>query len=108
MLAASAIGCAVSYVPWLAAPTPLLSMLLMVPVGACVAPLYPLAAAQAYARQPDASGAVLAAGHLFTPLALALPFLVGTVADHAGTLAALVLLLLQPLGLVVLVGTTRR
>ena len=53
------------------------------------------------------TGAVLAAGHLFTPLALALPFLVGTVADHAGTLAALALLVAQPAGLVVLVAATR-
>jgi hypothetical protein len=80
----------------------------MLPVGACAAPLYPLAAAQAYARAPNASGAVLAAGHLFTPLALALPFLVGSVADHAGTSAALALLAAQPLGLVVLVAVTRR
>jgi MFS family permease len=107
VLVASAIGTAIAYVPWLAAPTPLVSTLLMLPVGACAAPLYPLAAAQAYARQPEASGAVLAAGHLFTPIALALPFLVGSVADHAGTTAALALLVAQPLGLVVLVAATR-
>jgi hypothetical protein len=50
---------------------------------------------------------VLAAGHLFTPLGLALPFLVGSVADHAGTTAALALLVAQPLGLTILVATTR-
>ena len=108
VLVASAIGTAVAYVPWLAAPTPLVSTLLMLVVGACAAPLYPLAAAQAYGRQPEASGAVLAAGHLFTPLGLALPFLVGSVADHAGTTAALALLVAQPLGLVVLVAATRK
>jgi MFS family permease len=107
VLVASAIGTAVSYVPWLLAPTPLASTLLMLPVGACAAPLYPLAAAQAYARRPEASGSVLAAGHLFTPIGLALPFLVGAVADYAGTSAALALLVLQPLGLVVLVAATR-
>ena len=51
---------------------------------------------------------MLAAGHLFTPLSLALPVLVGSVADHAGTTAALALLVAQPLGLVVLVAATRR
>jgi len=107
VLVASALGTAVAYVPWLAAPTPLMSTLLMLAVGACAAPLYPLAAAQAYARQPEASGAVLAAGHLFTPLSLALPVLVGSVADHFGTTAALTLLVAQPLGLVVLVAATR-
>ena len=107
VLVISAIGTVVCYVPWLLAPTPLVSALLMLPVGACAAPLYPLAAAQAYARQPEASGAVLAVGHLFTPVALALPFLVGLVADHAGTATALALLVAQPLGLVVLVAATR-
>ncbi|HEY5923151.1 MAG TPA: MFS transporter [Kofleriaceae bacterium] len=107
VLVASCIGTAVTYVPWLAAPTPLVSTLLFALVGACSAPLYALAAAQAYARKPEASGAVLAASHLFTPLGLALPVLVGTVADHAGTSVALTLLVAQPLGLVVLVAATR-
>lgn len=107
VLVASGIGTAITYVPWLAAPTPLVSTLLMLPIGACAAPLYPLAAAQAYARQPNASGAVLAAGHLFTPVGLALPFVVGLIADHAGTTAALAVLVVQPLGLIVLVAATR-
>ncbi len=107
VLVASAIGTAVCYVPWLFATSPLVATLLMLPIGACSAPLYPLSAAQAYARQPEASGTVLAIGHLFTPLALALPFVIGAVADHAGTLVALALLVAQPLGLVVLVAATR-
>ena len=107
VLVASAVGTAVCYVPWLLAPSPLVSTVLMLPVGACAAPLYPLAAAQAYARRPEASGAVLAAGQLFTPLGLALPFAIGLVADHAGTALALALLVAQPLGLVVLVAATR-
>jgi len=107
VLAASALATAACYVPWLLAPTPLVSTLLMLPVGLCSAPLYPLAAAQAYARHPEASGAVLAAGHLFTPLGLALPFVIGVVADAAGTGIALSLLVVQPLGLVLLVAATR-
>jgi hypothetical protein len=58
--------------------------------------------------RPDASGVVLAAGHVFTPLALALPFLLGVVADHAGTWAALALLLVQPVGLALLALTAAR
>ena len=108
LLAASAIGTVVTYVPWLAAPTPWLSMLLALPVGAFSSVLYPLTAAQAYARRPDASGSVLAAGHLFTPLGLAFPFALGAIADATGTTVALALLALQPLGLLVLVATTRR
>jgi fucose permease len=107
LLVACSIGCIASYVPWLLAPTPLAATLLAAPVGVFAAPLYPLVAAQAYAARPGASGSVLAASHLFTPLGLALPWLLGEVADAWGTLAALALLVLQPLGLVLLVGATR-
>ncbi len=106
LLVAASVGTLVCYVPWLVAPTPLASVVLAVPVGLCAAPLYPLAAAQAYARRPNASGSVLAASHLFTPLGLALPWLIGALADAAGTTAALATLALQPLGLLVLVALT--
>ena len=104
LLVAASVGCIVTYVPWLAVSSPLATTLLAIPVGICAAPLYPLAAAQAYARRPNQSGSVLAASHLFTPLGLALPFLVGALADAAGTTVALAVLALQPLGLVILVG----
>jgi MFS family permease len=45
---------------------------------------------------------VLAASHMFAPVALALPFAIGLVADHAGTYVALALLVVQPLGLMAL------
>ena len=106
LLVAASVGTLVCYVPWIIAPTPLASVVLAVPVGLCSAPLYPLAAAQAYARRPDASGSVLAASHLFTPLGLALPWLIGALADAAGTTAALATLALQPMGLLVLVALT--
>ena len=51
---------------------------------------------------------VLAASHLFTPLGLALPWLVGALADAAGTTAALAVLAIQPLGLLLLVGGSSR
>ena len=102
VLAWSAGACAVAYGAWLLAPTPLAGVILMVPVGVFAGPLYPLASAQAYAQRPEASGAVLAASHLFTPLGLALPFLLGALADYAGSHVALAMLLVQPLGLVAL------
>ncbi len=102
LLVACGLACAGSYVAWLAAPSLLASAILIVPVGATSATLYPLAAARAYARCPERSGVVLAAGHLFTPLALALPWLLGLVADRAGTFVALALLIVQPLGLAVM------
>lgn len=99
LLVAAAVACALAYVAWMHAPTLWLSVALAGVVGATAAPLYPLAAAQAYARCPGQSGLVLAASHLFTPLGLALPFAIGLVADEAGTHVALVALLVQPLGL---------
>jgi MFS family permease len=102
VLAAAAAGCAVAYTAWMLAPTPLWGVVLMVPVGLCVGPLYPLASAQAYAARPESSGLVLAAGHLFTPLGLAIPFVLGAIADVAGTPAALAVLLVQPVALCIL------
>jgi fucose permease len=84
------------------------ALVLAIPVGFASAPLYPLAAAQAYATRPQQSGAVLAASHLFTPLGLLLPWLVGVIADHVGTTVALALLVAQPLCLVVLVIVSRK
>ena len=107
LLVVMALACAVFYAAWLAAPWPWLSALLIFPVGATAATLYPLAAARAYACAPGRSSIVLATSHLFTPLGLALPWLLGIVADVAGTWVALALLVLQPLGLVVLARATR-
>ncbi len=107
MLLWCASACAVSFVAWICAPTLPVSVALMVFVGMFSAPLYPLAAAQAYARRPNASGSVLAAQSLFAPMGLALPFVIGVVADQAGTYIALLVLVAQPLGLVALVLATR-
>ncbi len=102
LLAASAAACAVAYAAWLGAREPWLSAALMFVVGATSAPLYPLVAAQAYATRPGRGAVVAAAGHLFTPLSLALPWALGALADHAGAHAALVVLIAQPVGLVVI------
>ena len=80
---------------------------LVLMVNALAAPLYPLASAQAYARCPGRSSVVLVTSHLFAPFGLALPWLLGWVADHAGTFVALALLAAQPVGLVVLGALTR-
>jgi MFS family permease len=92
-------ACAVAYAVWLAAPNAIASIALAAPVGATAAPLYPLASARAYARRPDSTATVLAASHLFTPLGLAFPFVLGVIADRAGTPVALAALAIQPLAL---------
>lgn len=101
MIAAGA-ACTVAFAAWLAAPAVWPAVALMVPVGATAAPLYPLASARAYARCPGRSSVVLVTSHLFAPLALALPWLLGWIADHAGARAALAVLAAQPIGLVAL------
>jgi MFS family permease len=105
MIAAGA-ACTAAFAAWLAAPTVWLSIAGMVVVGATAAPLYPLATAQAYNRCPGRSSVVLVASHLFSPFALALPWLLGWIADRAGTLAALAVLIAEPVGLLVLAAVT--
>lgn len=106
LIIAAGVACTAAFAAWLAAPAVWLAVALMVPVGATAAPLYPLASARAYARCPGRSSVVLVTSHLFAPLALALPWLLGWIADHAGPLAALAVLAAQPIGLVVLAITT--
>ena len=108
LVIAAGIACTAAFAAWLAAPVVWLSVVLIVPVGATAAPLYPLASAQAYARCPGRSSVVLVTSHLFAPFALALPWLLGWIADRAGVLAALALLAAQPIGLVALAVATRR
>lgn len=108
LLALSAGACTVLYVAWVAAPTIWLSAPLLVAVGFTAAPLHPLAQAQAYAALPGRSGAVAAAEHLFSPITMAVPWVLGWVADHYGTAAALILLVVQPIGLAVLALRAQR
>jgi MFS family permease len=108
LMIATGIACTVVFGLWLAAPTVWLSALLLAGVGATAVPLYPLATAKAYDRCPGRSSVVLVASQLFAPFALAVPWLLGRLADHAGTLVALALLAAQPIGFVVLAAATRR
>jgi MFS family permease len=108
LLAVASASCAALYLVWLATPVLWLSALLLVLVGAAAAPLYPIAMAQAYAALPDRSGAVQAAAHMFSPLMMVVPWLLGWIADRHGTGAALVALLVQPVGILLLTLVTIR
>jgi predicted MFS family arabinose efflux permease len=99
LLLGASLICAAAYLAWIAAPSPVPSAVLLALVGAAAAPLYPITVAQAYAALPGRSGAVNAAGSVFTPLTLALPWVLGWIADRAGTGAALLALVTQPIGL---------
>jgi predicted MFS family arabinose efflux permease len=102
VLALASCACTASYAGFLCTSSLGMAVLTLFLVGATATPLYPIAAAQAYAALPGRSGAVNAAGHLFTPLSLALPWLLGTLADRRGTTAALLVLLAQPVGLLLI------
>lgn len=99
LLGASAAGCGCCYGLWMTTTDPVLSGALLLLVGFFCAPLYPIAKARAYRALPDGSGMVNAVGNLFTPASVALPLLLGLVAERWGLAAALWLLMAQPLGL---------
>jgi predicted MFS family arabinose efflux permease len=101
LLAVSGVGCAAAYAGWLATRTPVASALALAIAGLFAAAHYPLLQARAFAAMPGRPNVVLAAGALFQTLDLALPLLVGVVADGIGLFAAMLVLLLQPAGVVV-------
>jgi MFS family permease len=87
---------------WVFAPGLASSAALLALVGLCAAPLYPIAQARAYRALPGASGLVNAAQSLLVPLDLALPLVLGLLADRLGLTAALSVLALLPFGLLVI------
>ena len=99
LLIVASVGTAVSYVAWLAASTAPTAGVWMFATGVFGVSLYPLAKAQAYRALPGRSGMLNAMAHVFTPLDLLLPLLMGLVADRFGLLPALAILLAQPIGL---------
>jgi len=102
LLALACAVCIALYLGWIAIPLAPLGLLLFFGVGLSAAPLYPIAMAQAYRQLPDQAGMVNALGHFFFPLTLAAPFALGFVADAVGLVPTLLLLVVQPAGLLLL------
>jgi FSR family fosmidomycin resistance protein-like MFS transporter len=100
VLLISSVLTAVSFLGWLSVGASPWGIVLSVLFGAGVGPLYPLAKAAAYARCPDRPGLVGALDHLFYPLDLAAPVVLGLLADQYGLQLALLALLAQPLTIV--------
>jgi predicted MFS family arabinose efflux permease len=107
LLIATSIATAVVFVLWLGVRSIPASVILLGLIGLFCSPLYPICAARAYAARPGQAGLVAAMDQLFAPVPVIAPLLVGFVADRAGIVAALAILLLQPIGvmLVALAGT---
>jgi fucose permease len=99
LLLALCLGAMLALVAWLAAGSLALAVLALGVLGACAATHYPLAQAAAYRALPGEPSSVAALGQLFGPLDLAIPVVLGLLADRYGSTVALLGLLVQPLGL---------
>jgi len=69
---------------------------------------YPIAKAEAYARQPARSGTVRAVASLGRPFEVALPGIVGFIAGHFGVLASVGFLGLAPVLILLLAPRPRK
>jgi predicted MFS family arabinose efflux permease len=108
LLAASGLGAAAAWAAWLAARSFTTSAITLGLTGLFAAAHYPLLRARAFATLPDRPHVVLAAGSLFGALELALPLAVGAVADGAGLLPAMLVLLAQPAAVIAAAAAGRR
>ncbi len=108
LLVASSLATAVVFVLWLQVRSIPASVALLGAIGLFCAPLYPICAARAYAARPGQPGLVAAIEQMFAPVPVLAPLLVGLVADRAGIVWALALLVVQPVGVMLAALVARR
>lgn len=108
LLLASALGCAVSWFAFLSVESAAAASFWLFATGALASLQYPIAKAQAYRALPDRSGAVNAVLTLFGVIELPLPIAIGLLADRFGLGIALATLAAQPIGLALVVVSSRR
>jgi predicted MFS family arabinose efflux permease len=102
LLLASAAACALAWLAFLSVENAFAASLALFATGAFAATHYPLVKAQAYRALPGRSGTVNAVLTLFGVSELVVPVLLGLAADRLGLRFTLVLLALQPLGILAL------
>ena len=102
LVGASAMA-AVTFIGWMAAPSLPISAVAIAGVGFFAAQLWPLTETEAYDAWPGSATQVEVASYVFAPIQLAVPLLIGLVAETWGIGWALGVLLLQPI-LVLCVG----
>lgn len=107
LLQLASLGGGAAYFVWLGADSVMASALWSCTAGFFCAALYPLAQAQAFRALPEQSGMVTAIGSLLGPVDIALPLLVGVIADRLGLPAAMLFLGVQPIGLLLLATWTQ-
>jgi len=113
LLVVACVGSALCFAGWITvlvlAPARLgLASLLLLTAGAFTSAHYPLTCARAYAALPEDSTLVAAGAQALGFIDLAVPLVLGSVADRFGVVTALVALLLQPVGILVAVALSAR
>jgi fucose permease len=97
LLAVSSSMCAIACATWWIVPGTIGPLLLFALLGFAAAPLYPIAAARAYAMVPGRAALVAAASQAFVVVDLVAPWALGVTADTFGLPAALVVIATGPL-----------
>jgi MFS family permease len=99
LLMASGLACTCACLSWLWIDDPLGATIGLLAIGLTAAPLYPIATAQLYATCPRRPALIGAASQLLAPIEIALPWLLGALADTVGLPWALVVLAIEPLAI---------
>jgi MFS transporter, FSR family, fosmidomycin resistance protein len=107
LLVVACLGSVVAYAAWLHSSSVTLVIVWIGVIGAFVSWQYPLAQAKAYRVAADRSGLVAALSPAVTSFELVAPLFLGLAAERFGLGTALALLLAQPIGLVVVIASTR-
>ncbi|MEX2031110.1 MAG: MFS transporter [Anaerolineales bacterium] len=100
--ASAALGAA-AFLAWLLVPTLVGKMLLLVILGFCRAPWYPVLQGEAYASHPGRSAAAASLNSISGPIGYGLAGLLGLLAQQAGIGAAMLMVLASPLVLAALI-----
>lgn len=96
LLASTSVACIATFVIWLQLESPLATGVAAFILGASIGPQYPLAQAQCYRCVRSRPLLVSVLESLLQPIQVALPWVVGVLADHGGIMWALAFLSLQP------------
>lgn len=108
-LGVNSVICALAIGSFVAFPSSIAAVALLGVIGFTAASMWPITTAQCYRALPEDSTTVAVVGSLFTPLSIAMPVAIAAAADAWGLVAAVLLLALQPLGLLALsIGRPRR
>jgi fucose permease len=99
LLRRSAILAGLAFGAWFAVPGFVGKILLLIVIGFCRAPWYPVMQGEAYASHPGRSSAVAALTSISGPIGAGMAWVIGWTAQQAGIGPALLIVLLSPIAL---------